>query len=598
MTSLKPSSIEEKLHAATRMPQPRPEFLDSLRLRLAAQPNPSAPDPLRKPAPRRTHPVQMAAFALGLIALIVIIAFAVRLIPPQPLPAVGNPSTSTPTLEQAPASATPTLQPTIQPAPSSTPAGPWISLTPASGGPGTTVQVSGYYAGSLPVDQLQQQNYLTHADICWGGCTNGLPESALEVKWSQTDPGHFSLQFVVPSIPWLANDGVHKLQAGDYAISLMNLDPNATGCKPSAAGTKDCPVASQINTTFHLTEGYRGPECQDASNCGRMTASPAQGAPGDTIQVQGWAPLMEIIGQPFGYYLVLETKPNAIATSADLFQLATAQQAMDGSFTASFQVPQSANYGSPALTPGSYTLALQAITLGINSSTTNEKNFTPVLIAPTQFEITAAPGWAQRQRPAPLWIQPSSSLIDATVSADPSNPLRLAYCADGAIRLSEDGGQTWSSIPITAAGSATLPGDLEISPQQARCASVLLDPTHPDSFYAVFGAQSKQWGAPPIYYLGLYSTDRGQTWQVVPVTQSITQGSMDIGRFGGFVYSGNAIQALYYDTPSSDPAQPSPLKVSQTSDGGATWTPAALTCPPAGPCLRWGAAPSEIAGMG
>jgi hypothetical protein len=477
----------------------------------------------------------------------------------------------------------------------STPAGMWINLNPPTGARGTTVHVEGYLPGGLPEDQLKQQNYLTHADICWDGCTDGLAEEGLEVNWSQNEPGRFSLMFVVPSIPWLANDGVHKLEPSDYPISLRYLDPNEVNCTDPSTGGKVCTPPIEISASFYLTEGYTGPECQDSSSCGWLKTNPTQGAPGDIIQVQGWAPLLSIIGQPFGYSLVLETIPNAVSFM-DIYSFGgQVQQSMDGSFSGSFQVPQSIS-GNSLLNPGSYSLALEAG--GLEQANPGEKISTPILIAPAQFEITAAPAWTAQQRSSPLWIQLSSTIMDQMLVVDPNNSDQMAYCITGSIMASQDGGHSWASIPTDGIKDVALPGDMVIDTSQSMCTSVALDATHPDSYYAVFSTVSKQWGAPPMYYLGFYTTVQGKTWQLAPVTQLLTQSTMETGSFGGFFTVGNAVETLYYNTTSDDPANQPTLEVKQTTDGGLTWTAASLACPYSGPCLRWGAAPSEITGMG
>lgn len=511
-------------------------------------------------------------------------------IQPTSYPVAGQtpyPITAAP-LTIASATSSPVITPTFTAAPS----GAWISLSPDSGGPGTTVRIDGYLPGGLPENELKNENYLTHAEMCWGGCQNGLMESGLEVTWSAQDLGHFSSQFIVPPIPWLAADGLHLLKAGDYPVDILYLDPNATGCSQTVSSTESCPVTPQASATFHLNEGYRGPECQAASSCGYLKATPAHGAPGDAIQVLGWAPLLQLIGQPFGYDLVLETQPGA--SPQNLTHLAVRQgevvrQAMDGSLTASFQVPQYAYDGS-ALSPGSYNLALLARGL------TSAKNASPILVAPTPFEVDAAPAWTQRQRATPLWIQPSASL-DSVLSLDALDPNRLAYCVENAIRLSQDGGQNWTSIPTTPVSGLALPGDLVLDSQQSTCRSVLLDASHPDSFYAVFGAMNQQYGMPPVYFLPFYTTDRGKTWQIVPIPVVQMVSSMIDGRFGGFWTDGEVVQALYDDQAGNFNQTP-PVLVKQTRDGGKTWTPASLACPPGGPCLRWGPAPAQVSGMG
>lgn len=119
----------------------------------------------------------------------------------------------------------------------------------------------------------------------------------------------------------------------------------------------------------------------------------------------------------------------------------------------------------------------------------------------------------------------------------------------------------------------------------------MLDPTHPKSFYATFAVVKKGQGPPPETLIGLVTTDDGQSWQVVPAPAGSA-----LDRFGGFQTAGPAAQALFGRDASA--SRFPPFTVEQTADGGRTWTPSHLTCPPSGPCIRLGPAPSFIGGMG
>ncbi|MGD0612189.1 MAG: sialidase family protein [Anaerolineales bacterium] len=482
---------------------------------------------------------------------------------------------------------TPSAHPLVStPTFTNTPPGTWITLSPNSGKPGTVIQIDGYFAGDLTEQELINNSYLTHGDVCWGGCQDGLLEGAVDVNWSATEPGHFSLQIVVPSAPWLTSDGLHPLQPGDYPITIQSLDLSTEEC-PSGKG---CPVVPLASALFHLSSGYKGSGCQDQS-CGILHTQPSEGAPADLIQVTGWAPLIEIIGRPIGYYLMLETKTGA-PVYQNMIDLATVQQEMDGSLTATFRVPQYEEDGLP-IDPGTYILALDASLL------TLAKGGPPTMIAPTSFEITSAPSWVARPRAAPLWIQPAGSIVE-TLSVDLSNPKRLAYCETGSIRYTQDGGQNWASIPTTAVKNLPPSSGTIVGNQGAElpaCISVTLDSIHPDSFYAIFSAVDEQYGPPPIYYVGYFTTDLGKTWQLVPVPSVQMTLSGSEGKFGGFWTDGRVIQALYAGEALS-PDQAPPAQAKETTNGGITWNPTSLTCPSSGPCLRWGPAPGAIYGMG
>jgi hypothetical protein len=492
-----------------------------------------------------------------------------------------------PTMPTTPPIVIATQPPTQQPTPSSTPEGAWIRLVPDSGFPGTVVHINGYLPGGLPQTDLASQDYTTYASACWNGCQTGLQEDGLEVKWSQTGPGIFSLEFTVPSIPWLASDGFHGLEAGNYSIDMINLDPSKIGCN-SHEGCSVTPVAS---ATFNLTQSAVYPPCQE-EYCGSLVASPTQAAPGERVQVRGWAPLVQFVGEPFGYNLVLETKDNT--SPENVMNLAVqqneaVQQARDGNLTASFQVPQYGNDGA-ALRPGSYILALMA-------PLTSEKNPFSILVAPTPFEITAAPTWSNLLSAVPLWVQTSADLTTSSLATDPLDPARLAYCATGEIQLSQDSGQTWTNVAVNTT-SLPMPSDrLAIGEDKPTCVSVTLDSSHPHSLYAVFSLVDKEYGAPPIYFEGYFTYDLGKTWQLVPVPSIETSQQVISDNFGGFWTDGKTVQALYYEK-AINQNQLFPLLAKQTVDGGMTWSEAPLACPATGPCVRWGAAPGMIGGMG
>jgi hypothetical protein len=489
---------------------------------------------------------------------------------PETLPS----STATQTVIPSPA-----IIPTITP----TPPGEWISLSPDSGAPGTIVQVNGFLPGGLNPEDLKANNYKSHTNVCWESCLNGLVIESLEVDWSTTEPGRFTVKFTTPAAPWLTSNGPQPLRTGDYHISLQCLGPDITGCAT---------VEGQPSATFHLKEPVNN-TCPNPS-CSSLIANPPQGAPGTQIQVQGWAPLRQVIdNQAFGISLVLEPQ-DGVADSTQLLNLGMVEQKLDGSLTATFQVPQRGADQTP-LSPGTYLLALDA------GSFTGDKNGAEVLLAPIPFEIIAAPSWAQLQRTNPLWIQPSVSLQSTTMSVSPLDPNRLAYCASGSIRLSQDGGKTWTSIstsPVTQLAAASQyplgPGNPSQSP---ACNAVTLDSSYPDSFYAVFETMSKEYGAPPIYYRGYFTHDHGKTWQLVPEPSGNSASSSEMGRFGWFWTDGKVVQALYSGNPASPDASPSVI-IEQTTDGGANWSIASLICPPNGPCLRWGDGPGMISGMG
>jgi hypothetical protein len=361
---------------------------------------------------------------------------------------------------------------------------------------------------------------------------------------------------------------------------------------------------AEATATFHLT-GPGSPRCQ-TSPCAQLTLSPDHGPPGTEIQVSGWAPLNEIIGDtPFAYNLIVEApdpSPNAP------YELSTVQQDLDGTIHGTARVPS--GVGSDGLlTPGKHTLALEtlipagasgavptpsaeiAMTLLNNGASGSLR----VILAPTTFSVSPAPTWASLGSVHPIWIQPSVSMYPSgAIAGDPANPKRLAYCAANGIQVSDDGGQRWTTISTAGIARATTGSPYELFRQSdalPRCLNLALDPVHPRSFYATFGLiRTEYQSAPPIFAIGFSTNDAGQSWRLIPPPNAL-----DLATFGGFQVTGRAVLALF-SRPSENP-MPSPA-VEVTSDGGKTWMDGRLSCPAAGPCVRWGAASLIVTGMG
>ena len=241
--------------------------------------------------------------------------------------------------------------------------------------------------------------------------------------------------------------------------------------------------------------------------------------------MQGWAPLTEEIGTPFGYDLQLRQGLGNVGPSP----LAKA--------------------------PGA----------------------SVVLLAPTSFTAVAGPDWASLGTIHPTTIQLSG---DAPFAIDPSNSQHLAFCAAHGIRMTWNGGRTWSSIFLQGAvrvvngmGFAPLPMDGGLP----SCASVTIDPHHPASLFVRFAVAKINEGIPPVYMIGLTSPDSGTTWSPVRVPSGLAA-----ERFGGYRYE-NAVKAYFVATVPGFTTPPGGLVVEQTTDGGRTWASSSPSCPGYGP---------------
>jgi photosystem II stability/assembly factor-like uncharacterized protein len=198
---------------------------------------------------------------------------------------------------------------------------------------------------------------------------------------------------------------------------------------------------------------------------------------------------------------------------------------------------------------------------------------------------------------ATLWVSPSVDMQNRVVSVDQADQDRMAYCGADSIMTSEDGGNSWRSIPIegiSAAAEGTSFQTFGSSPNVSNtCMYLALDAAHPDSYYAVFTMAHEEYGAPPVYYMGFYTTDAGITWQLIPPPEE-----SDYESFGGLWTNEDGRVEALFNKPLDLINDSEPAYVQVTEDGGGTWNPGRLSCPSNGPCLRWGPAASNIPGMG
>ena len=180
-------------------------------------------------------------------------------------------------------------------APSGTDAGPLVrlKLSPAEGGPGSLVEVTGLL--SAP-----PQKKPASVQLCWDGCKSGLDYEGVPIRW--VSPTEFSASMIIPAAPWLMSGGnrVAPLASGNYKVSVA--------CVATISG---CGLAgSEGSSTFHLDVGSKITTwCPGTAGCARLTASPTAVLPGDVVKVTGYAPLQSIIGSNQPYQFELKIAP-------------------------------------------------------------------------------------------------------------------------------------------------------------------------------------------------------------------------------------------------------------------------------------------------
>lgn len=458
------------------------------------------------------------------------------------------------------------------------PQGVTIQLSPGSGPPGTVVQIVGMLPGAAagPTDDAAP----AHANVCWDGCPRGLRGFGAAVRWSETTPGQFTLQFTVPQAAWLESDGVHPLAPGDFTVGLQCLTP------PGGRLVPNCALQAGVaSATFHLSGPL--PQPCAAADCGSLQLTPAVAAPGARVQVGGQAPVTVLSGSgAFAYSLRLTSADGTISDQVSSLQL---QQAPDGTLSGEFRAPL-AFYGTGLLPPGAFAASLEAFLAPGQQ---------PVAVASTDFTLAPAPDWSTVAA-APLRVDRGETITGPLIAADPGNPLRLAYCGQDGIEATQDGGATWTLVPVDGArqqaAQTRYPFFGEPGAGQS-CLWVLPAPGLPQGYYAEVRAADADFGAPPIFFVAYETPDSGASWQPVPVPDGFTA-----TQFGGFVTIDGAVQALFAAsapggnanaTPGAAP-EPQPALAVEQANADGSWPAVPLACPQSGPCVRWGPGPNAV----
>ena len=389
-----------------------------------------------------------------------------------------------------------------------------LKVSPASGEAGTVITITGYLQGGPSAETAANNESLKSAIVCVG-CP-GLQEF-VDVAWSSA--GHFAIQAKIPAVPWLGIVGPVPLKPGPLQVGIQCLGPPEkyeSGCGGRVQGT----------ATFTVS-GPTPAACLSGKPCAWLRLSPASATPGSLVRVEGWAPLTEEIGTPFGYDL---------------------------------QLRQGLGNDGPsplAKAPGG----------------------SVIILAPTSFTALAGPDWASLGQTHPTNIQLSG---DAPFATDPSNSQHMAFCAAHGIRMTWNGGRTWSSISLQGAVRVANGMGFNLFPLDGglpSCAGVTIDPHHPASLFVRFVATKLNESFPPSYDIGLVSPDSGTTWRPVPVPSGqVAEG------FGGYRYE-NAVKAYFVATVPGFTTPPGRLMVEQTTDGGRTWVPSSPSCPATGSCV-------------
>jgi hypothetical protein len=431
-----------------------------------------------------------------------------------------------------------------------------LSVSPASGPPGTVVTLSGYIpnVGAHPATFSGVINF--------GGFPDGLAINPDRISWSTTNPGHFVTRFTVPPVPWLSPKGEVPLTPGTYQVGIQCFGVVVPGCATRP---------DEASIPFHLTgSGTVAPTPT-------LSITPAEARPGDTITVSGWAPLTEEFGpHPFGYQLVWEQHGMVSQWGG----LGNVNQTANGDVSATIRLPATLAPFGP-LGPGSGHLALEYTFTALYKMTGHHKGKPDnLVVAPTPFTVLAPLAWRNAVRPGSVTALTSNQ--NQGFFAGLASGGGLVFSASGGgLWKSADGGRHWMAVPLKTLAPVIAAEGFKVF---GGVAGVVVAPGHPKSLFISVSSENPRYGVPPIQLLGAYTTDGGAAWHAVPVPPG--QAAAD---FGGYQVVGKAVWAWFTNDKGVMAAE-------ATWNGGQSWAPVVPHCPAQGPCLYMGPVPSDSYG--
>jgi hypothetical protein len=391
-----------------------------------------------------------------------------------------------------------------------------LSLSTTNVHPGERVTLFGrYITGRRPANSSNQSGI-----VCWDGCQTGIQIQDNNLVWISGK--EFRTSFNVPDAPWFeSNDGkasVHELSSGTYPVGIECITVSS-GCATQAAD-------AQIDANLIAP---RATWCSSTVPCGSLHVNSVHTSVGDVIEVRGQAPLVGVIGRPFGYWLEY---------SASGF----------GNTVVSFHSP-------------------------VTTETTAS-------IAPRTLDVTTGATWASQDF-ANVVASSWASIFPETPTASGHS---IAVCDAHAIVVTGNGPPL--TVPTTSVGAVLVLHHLNVngSKSAGACASAYVDPSNPTHVFATF--YTAQHGSiPPSFLAGLDTTNDGVTWSLIPSPPGHTSYN-----FGGFRQDGTGVAAVFMNNSnvSGFIATKTTIATEVTTNGGASWRQSTLNCPNGGPCVIFG----------
>ena len=304
---------------------------------------------------------------------------------------------------------------------------------------------------------------------------------------------------------------------------------------------KGCSGESSEGTAYFALRVPSSPGwCRTLASCAVLHVSPGRTPPGATVRVSGYAPLVSVTGadQPFVFELeVIRGRPHGD------------------------QVVLRHSHGE-----------------------------TIALFGHAGLRVSAPPTFASLAQSAPI----AQSIAGVSpIAGAPGDPSLVAWCGESSIAMSDAG--VSATVSTAAAGAVLKQMGFDFEGSSPPCVAVV--PTAAGSVVAAFAVGVAPYGAPPDYDVALVTSDGGTSWTALPVPERSTAAG-----FGGFRETATSVIAVFSTvtkggTPAYPDLAPDRPVIETTADAGATWTPGALGCPAAGPCLTLAAFELENCAM-
>ena len=396
-----------------------------------------------------------------------------------------------------------------------------LSSSSRSVRPGAMITMTLHYPSAHPPSMPGESMPV----LCWDGCQTGIQEQGTSLH--RVSSSTFHISFRVPDDAWFEGTGageayIHPLTSGDYSIGIECVTVSS-GCATQPADAEVIVHLSAPSPTW----------CTIGTTCATLSLSSPTAQVGDVLRFHGRAPLEAIIGRPWGMNLMVSA--------------ATKHQ----------KYPPT------------------------KFSTTPKGFLLNTVLAPQRLAIKPSATWADLGKLDTL----SSTWSGVQGLQAQTGSSRVAWCQPSAIIVT--GGS--SSRRISTSGVAQVLRSAHLKPwgggrSVSACSTVMLDPRRPSTIYAGFFV-TPNGVAPPVQLAGVYTTDLGATWHMVPAPKGHTDSD-----FVGFRTDRQSVEGLFAtsNTYGEVVTKPTSWSDEATTNGATSWSASTLACPRVGPCVTFG----------